>query len=189
MTIYSMPFFIYSWCVWCLRTFHQLCHQVVFPKWRTGTLWVPEVIYLSFRKQDCSTYPYRDHYTKEHFIKFAADSRKSGQWHEGHSHDHPPLPLCRRLQQQELPMQITRPGQGNSWQLPEPRHPLRLPQAQQPLGWATVFEHLCKNKYGLIPARTQYIPLQICLQAWSVIFFRAVPRKICNCDCVSNNII
>lgn len=100
MTIYSMPVFIYSWCVRCLRTFHQLCHQLVFPKWRTGVLWVPAVIYLSFSKHDCSIYPYRDRYTKERFIRFATESRKQAR--NADTHTAMPLPLCRCLEQQEF---------------------------------------------------------------------------------------
>lgn len=188
MTIYSMPFFIYSWRVWCLRTFHQLCHQVVFPKWRTGVLWVPAVIYLSFWKHDCSIYPY------------GAITPKSILWYllltEGNqasnmrTHMTNPLPLCRCLEQQELPIQITYPELRNLWQLPKLRDPGRFPQAQQSLGWITVFEHLCKNKYGLIPACSQYIPLKMSLQAWSLISFRVVPGKTCNYNYVTtNNII
>lgn len=183
MTIYSMPFFIYSWCVWCLRTFHQLCHQVVFPKWRTGVLWMPAVIYLSFWKHDCSIYSYRGHYTKEHFVKFAIDSRKSAQqtWIIL-------LPLCRCLGQQELPVQITGPELGNLWrQFPELRDPVRFPQAQQSLGRVRVFECLSKNKYGLIHACSQHIPLKMCLQAWSLISFRVAPRKTCNYNYVTNS--
>lgn len=101
MTIYSMAFFSCSWCVWCLRTFHQLCHQVVFPKWRTGVLQVPAVIYLSFWSP---TVPFilAGAITKGHFAVFASSADMTVL-----------LPLCPCSEQRDLPMQISCPQLGN----------------------------------------------------------------------------
>lgn len=101
MTIYSMAFFSCSWCVWCLRTFHQLCHQVVFPKWRAGVLQLPAVIYLSFWKPDCSIYPCRGHYQRA-FCSICLQCDMTVLF-----------PLCPCSEQRDLPMQITCPQLGN----------------------------------------------------------------------------
>lgn len=60
-----------------------------------------------------------------------------------------------------------------------PQRPQEVSQAQQSLGWL-VFAHLCKNNYGLTPLCPQYVPLKICLHAWSLLSFRIVPRNTQN---------
>lgn len=160
MTIYSMAFFSYSWCVWCLRTFHQLCHQVVFPKWRTGALRVPAVIYLSFWKHDCSIYPCRGHTPKgilqylPPMLTWLCCSLPAGAQNKGSFPCTSPVP---RWGTADNSRTSETPGGF-------PRHNSH---------WAHLCLHVCKNNYGLTPLRPQYTPLKYACR----LDLRIVPRN------------